>query len=65
MLEGPVPEVDVRQVAESLLSAVRYIHLKGVCHRDLKPGNILWKRETGELKIVDFGVSKYFLSIKE
>jgi WD40 repeat protein/predicted Ser/Thr protein kinase len=37
--------------------AVQHAHEKGVIHRDLKPGNILVD-ETGQPKILDFGVAR-------
>jgi WD40 repeat protein/serine/threonine-protein kinase RIO1 len=38
-------------------SAVQHGHLKGVVHRDLKPGNILVD-SFGKTRIIDFGVAK-------
>ena len=43
-----------------LISGVDYIHSKSVCHRDLKPENLLLNEEN-ELKIIDFGLSNFFL----
>jgi len=40
-----------------ICQAVEHAHQKGVIHRDLKPGNILVD-ETGEPKILDFGVAR-------
>ena len=37
--------------------AIQHAHLKGVIHRDLKPGNILVNRE-GSPKLLDFGIAK-------
>lgn len=43
-----------------LISAVSYMHSKGVGHRDIKPENILLSAE-GSLKIADFGLATLFL----
>ena len=42
-----------------LISAVNYMHSKGVGHRDIKPENILLSAE-GNLKIADFGLATLF-----
>jgi serine/threonine-protein kinase Chk1 len=42
-----------------LMSAVAYMHSKGVAHRDLKPENIL-VGENGDLKLADFGLAAMF-----
>jgi|AntRauTorcE11897_2_1112592.scaffolds.fasta_scaffold00097_42 serine/threonine-protein kinase len=42
---------------KDILQAVRYAHENLVIHRDLKPGNILVDAE-GNIKILDFGISK-------
>jgi serine/threonine-protein kinase Chk1 len=41
------------------MSAVGYMHGKGVSHRDLKPENIL-VGESGDLKLADFGLAALF-----
>lgn len=43
-----------------LISAVTYMHSKGVGHRDIKPENILLSAE-GSLKIADFGLATLFV----
>lgn len=46
-----------RRVFGELLSAVGYLHHKGIIHNDLKPDNILISRADNSLKIIDFGLS--------
>lgn len=42
-----------------MMSAVSYMHSKGVAHRDLKPENLLLG-SNGDLKIADFGLAALF-----
>ena len=39
-----------------LAEAVHHAHLRGVVHRDLKPGNVLVTAD-GQVKVIDFGVA--------
>lgn len=41
-----------------LFETLEYIHSQGICHRDIKPDNILFNKETGKIKVIDFGISK-------
>eukprot|EP00439_Symbiodinium_sp_Y106_P051772 s953_g6.t3 len=61
---GQFTEKDAAIVVQQMLSAVFYMHTRGVCHRDLKPENFLFLSkgpiENTLLKIIDFGLSKCF-----
>ncbi len=44
----------IKQVAQGLSVA----HAQGIIHRDIKPGNIMFIGNSGDIKIMDFGVAK-------
>jgi len=55
-------EQQCARLVKEMLSAVRYIHSKGIVHRDLKLENFLFstREKDSELKMIDFGLSKHF-----
>ena len=46
----------IRRYSREILRGLAYLHLKGVCHRDIKGANILVD-VSGTLKVADFGAS--------
>ena len=46
-------------VARQICSGLREAHAQGVAHRDLKPENLMMDRQ-GRVKIMDFGVARFF-----
>jgi serine/threonine protein kinase len=53
---GPLP-VDVGiMMSLQVCNALDYTHMRGLVHRDIKPGNIMVKRN-GEVKLMDFGIA--------
>lgn len=51
---GRLEEEEVSDIIGQLLTAVSYMHEKGVCHRDIKPQNLLYDSLSRELKLIDF-----------
>lgn len=53
---NPRPPLPPQQVyMYQLFRSLAYIHSQGVCHRDIKPQNLLVDPETAILKLCDFG----------
>ncbi|KAF7232010.1 hypothetical protein EG68_06170 [Paragonimus skrjabini miyazakii] len=53
-----IPILFVKLYMYQLLRSLAYIHHKGICHRDIKPQNLLLNPATGVLKLCDFGSAK-------
>ena len=54
---GRIPEARARRYARQLARALAYCHAAGVCHRDVKPENILVDAVTGDVRLTDFGLA--------
>lgn len=52
----------VKSYAYQMLKAINYIHTLGICHRDIKPQNILLDPDKQEIKLCDFGSAKKLIS---
>ena len=53
-------EASAKPIFNELLQAILYMHQNGLCHRDLKPHNILLTTNEMHVKLIDFNVSKHF-----
>lgn len=53
-------ECEASSILRRLVSAVHFMHSRGVVHRDLKPENLLFtsNEDNAEIKIVDFGFAR-------
>uniref|UniRef100_A0A0K3CN92 BY PROTMAP: gi/342321175/gb/EGU13110.1/ CMGC/GSK protein kinase [Rhodotorula glutinis ATCC 204091] n=1 Tax=Rhodotorula toruloides TaxID=5286 RepID=A0A0K3CN92_RHOTO len=52
------PEISTKLYMYQLLRALAYLHAVGVCHRDVKPHNVLVDADSGRLVLIDFGSAK-------
>lgn len=44
-------------IAISLAQALAHVHRAGIIHKDISPGNVVWNKDTGVAKLIDFGIS--------
>jgi predicted Ser/Thr protein kinase len=55
---GALPLGAGLRISKQLCQGVDAAHRQGIVHRDLKPGNVLILPDSGELKIMDFGIAR-------
>jgi len=55
--KGRLPITEALNITCDIISALEPAHQQGIFHRDIKPGNIMFK-ESGQVKIIDFGIAK-------
>ena len=63
-----IDESQIYIIIKQLLLAIHYLHNHNICHRDIKPQNILLKKKNdiNNIKLIDFGLSvKNFENIGE
>jgi len=56
-----IPISFIKLYMYQLFRSLAYIHALGICHRDIKPQNLLLDPETGVLKLCDFGSAKHLV----
>jgi eukaryotic-like serine/threonine-protein kinase len=54
---GPLPMQNVALLLNEVLSALNYIHKKGLIHLDVKPSNIMLSSDD-RIKLIDFGIAQ-------
>jgi len=56
-----IPVSYIKLYMYQLFRSLAYIHSLGICHRDIKPQNLLLDPSTGVLKLCDFGSAKHLV----
>ena len=54
--EGTLSEAEACGVVRQIAAALEAAHARGYIHRDVRPANIMWIRETGRAVLMDFGI---------
>ena len=57
---GYIPEAEALAYICDVAQALTYIHSKKVNHLDVKPGNMIRRRNDGKVLLIDFGVAKQY-----
>jgi glycogen synthase kinase 3 beta len=57
-----MPLLLIKLYAYQMLRSLAYIHALGICHRDIKPQNLLVDPDAGVLKLCDFGSAKKLIA---
>ncbi|KAG9394532.1 Protein kinase domain [Carpediemonas membranifera] len=55
LLQTPVTGIRLLIISYQLFSALAHLHCQGTVHRDVKPDNILFNKDTNAVYLTDFG----------
>jgi len=53
-----VPDPQKQEISYQVITTLAYIHSKNVIYCDLKPENVIVNTRTGQIKLIDFGLSR-------
>jgi eukaryotic-like serine/threonine-protein kinase len=62
MDKGPIPVATAISICLHVLDALDHVHRRGILHRDVKPGNVMYghRRDVLVPILIDFGLAKAF-----
>ena len=55
---GPLPVAQAAEQVRQIALGLQCAHHRGIVHRDIKPHNVMIERQTGFVKILDFGLGR-------
>ncbi|MGC8712799.1 MAG: serine/threonine protein kinase, partial [Leptodesmis sp.] len=58
--DKPLPEAIAIHYIRQIGAALQVVHANGLLHRDVKPQNIIRRRGTHEVVLIDFGIAREF-----
>lgn len=61
----PLTSYEIQIYCFKLLKALDNCHSRGVMHRDIKPRNVLYHRRSGQIRIIDMGLSDLYTPGKQ
>ncbi len=53
-----LPPDKVVSIISRVAEALGYAHKQNIVHRDIKPGNIMYEPDEGQVKVADFGIAR-------
>ena len=60
--KGKLSEEEAVVIFSQVVDAMIYLHSMNICHRDIKPQNIMYEPSKKKVKIIDFDYSCYYMS---
>jgi predicted ATPase/class 3 adenylate cyclase len=57
VVSGPLPIPHVLDIGIRVAEILGQLHDRGIIHKDLTPGNVVFNAATGQVKVIDFGIS--------
>lgn len=50
----------IKDIMRMTLQGLAEMHANGIFHRDIKPDNIIVSKDTGKLRIIDWGLAEFY-----
>jgi formylglycine-generating enzyme required for sulfatase activity len=57
---GKLPQEEALRYIKQVGEALEYVHERGFLHRDVKPNNIILRRDSKEAVLIDFGLARKY-----